>query len=44
MVQFIHLLKIINVDDFNIGNNVDELTFTAIDTANNVSTRNVTFL
>ena len=30
------------LDDFNIGNNVNQLTFTATDTANNVSTRNVT--
>ena len=42
MVHIYTFTKNYLLDDFNIGNNVDELTFTATDTANNVSTRNVT--
>ena len=33
--------KIYNVDDFNIGNNIDELTLTVTDTANNVSSKDI---
>ena len=33
--------KTYNVDDFNIGNNIDELTLTVTDTANNVSTKGI---
>ena len=43
MVHIYTFTKNYLLDDFNIGNNVDQLTFTATDTANNVSTRNVTF-
>ena len=33
--------KTYNVDDFNIGNNIDELTLTVTDTANNVSSKSI---
>jgi hypothetical protein len=33
--------KTYNVNDFNIGNNIDELTLTVTDTANNVSSKSI---